>query len=65
MALFLAAAFGARIAAGLDVHRVAAWLAVAALAFAGALAAWARIVAAALRGDLRRAPTLHLREEGR
>ncbi|MFL5271309.1 MAG: NnrS family protein [Anaeromyxobacteraceae bacterium] len=65
MALFLAAAFGARIAAGLDVHRVAAWLAVAALAFAGALAAWARILAAALRGDLRRAPTLHLREEGR
>jgi uncharacterized protein involved in response to NO len=65
MALLLAAAFGARIAAGLDVHRVAAWLAVAALAFAGALAAWATILAAALRAAPRRAPTLHLREEGR
>jgi uncharacterized protein involved in response to NO len=65
MAALLAAAFGARILAGLDVRRVAAWLAVAALAFAGALAAWALLVAVALRGAGRArcpAPSLHLGE---
>ena len=41
MAVLLAAAFGARIAAGLDLRHVATWLSWAGLAFAGAVGAWA------------------------
>jgi uncharacterized protein involved in response to NO len=53
MAALLATAFGARIAAGIDLARVAAWLAVAGVAFTAALAAWAALVAPALRGPAR------------
>jgi uncharacterized protein involved in response to NO len=48
MAGFLAAAFGARIGAALEVRHVAAWLGVAAFAFLGAVAAWAAVVGPAL-----------------
>jgi uncharacterized protein involved in response to NO len=48
MAVLLAAAFGARIAAGLDLRHVASWLSWAGLAFAGAVAAWAVVVGPAM-----------------
>ncbi len=48
MALFLAVAFGARIAAGLDLRHVAAWLAVAGAAFIGAVASWAVLAVPAI-----------------
>jgi uncharacterized protein involved in response to NO len=51
MAALLAAAFGARIAAGIDLRHVAGWLAFAGLAFTAALAAWAALVAPVLRGE--------------
>lgn len=44
MAALLAAAFGARIVAALEVRHVAAWLGVAAFSFLGAVAAWAAVV---------------------
>lgn len=50
MAALLAAAFGARIAAGIDLARVAGWLSVAGIAFTAALAAWAALVGPVLRG---------------
>jgi uncharacterized protein involved in response to NO len=49
MAGFLAAAFGSRILAALDVRHVAAWLGIAAFAFCAAIAAWAALVGPALR----------------
>jgi uncharacterized protein involved in response to NO len=48
MAVLLAVAFGARILAGLDLAHVASWLSWAGLAFAGAVAAWAVVVAPAM-----------------
>ncbi|MBI5070743.1 MAG: NnrS family protein [Deltaproteobacteria bacterium] len=50
-ALLLAGAFAARVAAALDLTRVAAWLAVAGAAFAGALAAWTALVLPSLSGS--------------
>lgn len=50
MAVLLAAAFGARILAGVDLAHVASWLSWAGLAFAGAVAAWAVVVFPALWG---------------
>jgi uncharacterized protein involved in response to NO len=48
MAVFLAAAFGARIVATIDLPRVASWLAVAAAAFSCAILAWALLAVPAL-----------------
>jgi uncharacterized protein involved in response to NO len=48
MAALLAAAFGARIVASIDLARVAEWLGVAAYAFCAALAAWGVVVGPAL-----------------
>ncbi|HYX93097.1 MAG TPA: NnrS family protein, partial [Myxococcaceae bacterium] len=48
MALFLAAAFGARIVATVDLPRVASWLAIAAAAFSCAIFAWAALAVPAL-----------------
>jgi uncharacterized protein involved in response to NO len=48
MAVLLAAAFASRILAGVDLAHVARWLSWAALAFAGAVAAWGVAVAPAL-----------------
>jgi uncharacterized protein involved in response to NO len=48
MSALLATAFAARILAGIDLGRVAAWLAVAGLAFCGAVMAWAALVVPAL-----------------
>jgi uncharacterized protein involved in response to NO len=48
MAVLLAAAFAGRIAAGLDGARAAGWLALAGVAFAGAVVAWAVLVAPVL-----------------
>jgi uncharacterized protein involved in response to NO len=58
MAALLAAAFGARIVASLDLARVAEWLGVAAYAFCAALAAWGAVVGPALvaRGAARARP---------
>jgi len=50
MAVLLALAFAARIAAGIDLSRVAGWLSVAGVAFTGAIAAWAVVVVPALLG---------------
>ncbi len=50
MAMLLAAAFGGRILAGIDLSRVASWLSVAGVAFTGAVTAWAVHVVPALRG---------------
>ncbi len=44
MAVLLAAAFVARIAAGIDLAHVAGWLSVAGVAFTGAVLAWAVVV---------------------
>jgi uncharacterized protein involved in response to NO len=44
MACFLAAAFGSRVLAALDLRHVATWLGVAAFAFCAAIAAWAALV---------------------
>jgi uncharacterized protein involved in response to NO len=44
MAALLAAAFAARIAAGIDLAHVAGWLSAAGLAFTGAVLAWAVVV---------------------
>jgi len=55
-ALLLAGAFAARVAAALDLSRVAAWLAVAGAAFAGALAAWGALVLPSLSGEAGRLP---------
>ncbi|HEY6106017.1 MAG TPA: NnrS family protein [Anaeromyxobacteraceae bacterium] len=44
MATLLAAAFGGRILAGIDLSRVAGWLGVAGVAFTGAVTAWAALV---------------------
>ena len=49
MAALLATAFGGRILAGIDRSHVAGWLAVAGMAFTGAVAAWAVLVVPALR----------------
>lgn len=48
MAVLLAAAFAARIAAGIDLRHVASWLSWAGLAFAGAVGAWLVAVAPAI-----------------
>lgn len=53
MAALLAAAFAARLAAAVDLARVAAWLAIAGAAFAAAVVAWAVAVA---RGIVRARP---------
>lgn len=53
MAVLLAAAFGARIAAGLDLRHVASWLSWAGVAFAGAVGAWGVVVAPSLVGRAR------------
>ncbi|HSN91138.1 MAG TPA: NnrS family protein [Anaeromyxobacteraceae bacterium] len=50
MAALLALAFAGRILAGLDLARIPEWLGVAGAAFAGAVLAWAALVAPALRG---------------
>lgn len=50
MAVLLAAAFASRILAGVDLAHVARWLSWAALAFAGAVAAWGFAVGPALVG---------------
>jgi uncharacterized protein involved in response to NO len=50
MAVLLAAAFAARIAAGLDLAHVASWLSVAGVAFTGAVLAWAAVVVPVLAG---------------
>jgi hypothetical protein len=50
MAGLLAVAFGGRILAAIDLRRVAPWLAVASVAFCGAVAAWALLVGPLLRG---------------
>jgi len=55
-AVLLAGAFAARVAAALDLTRVAAWLAVAGAAFAGALAAWAALVLPSLSGQVHPSP---------
>ncbi|HZY04113.1 MAG TPA: NnrS family protein, partial [Anaeromyxobacteraceae bacterium] len=49
MAALLAAAFGGRILAGIDLSHVAGWLALAGTAFTGAVGAWAVLVVPALR----------------
>jgi uncharacterized protein involved in response to NO len=51
MAACLAAAFGSRILAALDLRHVAAWLAVAAFAFCAAIAAWVALVGPALLAE--------------
>lgn len=56
MAALLAAAFGARIAAALDVGDVATWLEVAAWAFCAAVAAWVAVNGPALFARPRGAP---------
>jgi uncharacterized protein involved in response to NO len=53
MAVLLAAAFVARIAAGIDLAHVARWLAVAGVAFTGAVLSWAVVVVPALVGRTR------------
>lgn len=50
MAGLLAVAFGGRVLAAIDLRRVAPWLAVASVAFCGAVAAWALLVGPQLRG---------------
>jgi uncharacterized protein involved in response to NO len=49
MAALLALAFVGRVLAGVDLARIPEWLAVAGAAFAGAVVAWAALVAAGLR----------------
>ena len=49
MAALLAAAFGGRILAGIDLSHVAGWLSMAGTAFTGAVSAWAVLVVPALR----------------
>jgi uncharacterized protein involved in response to NO len=44
MAVLLAAAFAARIVAGVDLAHVARWLSVAGVAFTGAVVSWAVVV---------------------
>ncbi len=50
MAVLLAAAFAARLLAGVDLAHVASWLAIAGAAFIGAVAAWAVVVGPLLVG---------------
>jgi uncharacterized protein involved in response to NO len=57
MAVLLAAAFAARIAAGIDLPHVARWLSVAGVAFTGAVLSWAVVVGPALVGRRRGPPT--------
>jgi uncharacterized protein involved in response to NO len=57
MALLLAAAFAARILAGVDLRHVAGWLSAAGAAFTGAVLAWAVVVVPALVQHRRPAPS--------
>jgi uncharacterized protein involved in response to NO len=56
MAVLLAAAFAARILAGVDLRHVAGWLSAAGAAFTGAVLAWAVVVGPALIAGRRRPP---------
>jgi uncharacterized protein involved in response to NO len=61
MAVLLAVAFAARILAGVDLAHIPGWLAIAGVAFTGAIASWAIVVVPALRRP-RGAPAAEARE---